>query len=62
MDGKESLNSFGLGITSNEYSFEIKTKVLGHKLIFSTSRYVVLEMKQAKNAYSQTISKIFFNS
>lgn len=49
-------------IVNNGYSLEITAKVLGHQSIASTSRYAVLEMKQAKNAYSQTISKIFFNS
>ena len=49
-------------IVNNGYSLEVTAKVLGHQSISSTSRYAVLEMKQAKNAYSQTISKIFFNS
>ncbi len=45
-------------IVNNGYSLEITAKVLGHQSISSTSRYAVLEMKQAKNAYNKVFTKI----
>ncbi|WP_323585297.1 tyrosine-type recombinase/integrase [Aliarcobacter butzleri] len=46
-------------IVNNGYSLEITAKVLGHQSIQSTSRYAVLEMNQAKDAYNKVIGKFF---
>lgn len=42
-------------IINNGYSLEITAKILGHQSIQSTSRYAVLEMHHAHNAYNKTI-------
>ena len=44
-------------LVNDGYSLEVTAKVLGHQSIQSTSRYAVLEMNHAKNAYKKTISK-----
>ncbi|WP_419768869.1 tyrosine-type recombinase/integrase [Arcobacter sp.] len=45
-------------LVNNGYSLEITAKILGHQSIQSTSRYAVLEMNKAKDAYSKTFKQL----
>lgn len=49
----------GFMLVNNGYPLEVVAKLLGHADIKSTSRYAVLEMNKAQNAYKKTMGVLF---